>query len=943
MASTHAPDGRSARPRAARLARDGAHPRGRNGGRSNGSGPSGPDLRPLPRRPRARRPTRAARSSRSCASRSSSWGSRCSPCISWIFGIMMAVAGDLPQLEDRAQFAHAQNSIVYDINGEKIATLTNNEGRILISSGDIAPVMKEATVAIEDQRFYEHRGVDFQGIGRAVVQDVLHTGASQGASTITEQFVKNALRAQDSRTVFQKLREAALAYQLERHWDKDKILTQYLNEIYFGEGAYGIEEAAKTYFGWNHPGCGQDGGPACASDLLPWEAAMLAGNHLQPQRLRPARPTPKTRSRAATWCSRTWPTRATSPRTSTRSTPSSRCPSRRRSRPRARTPRRPTSPRGCASSWSTSTGPARRSAAGLEVTPRSTSAFRARSSGSPTSEPRGSASTPRSWCSTTRPAASGRWSVATTTGTQPFNLATQGQRQPGSAFKPFTLVTALEQGHSPDQVFTSAPQEIPYKAQGPEKNGGEQKVVDESVRRSTTTGTSTWAAPRSPPRPPTPTTPSTPSSGCRCQVGPRTSPRPPTRWASRPTCRPRTPEYSVSGGPFEPYNPALILGGLETGVTPLEMAHAYLTLQHDGQLVSGTMATSPERPGGDPARSATSRPAAAGPGRAPTTAVPGRTRSRPSRSCPRRSPRPPERCSTRVVTSGTGTQRLHRRPDRVGQDRDDREQRRRLVRGRNRRRHRRRLGRPRRLLKPMETEYGGGPVDGGTIPALIFNEVVGAYEQLKARRSPTGAERRRPRRPAPTTSARRAAPSAPAPTPPAAAPASPPATPPAPRPSPQPPAQSTPPASAGGGSAGGAPGDRRGLRLAGTPRSAQRAREVLAVGGAEAPRQLRGAGDADPRAGRDPTSAQSVLAAPELERRLARAGRGSSRARCPAPRSACPGPEHSSRSPSRARAGARISSIPQRGSSARISTAAASPSGSQTKLRQAWMPYERYT
>ena len=61
--------------------------------------------------------------------------------------------------------------------------------------------------------------------------------------------------------MFEKLREAALAYQLERQWDKDKILTEYLNEIYFGEGAYGIEAAAKTYFGWNHPGCGGAGEP----------------------------------------------------------------------------------------------------------------------------------------------------------------------------------------------------------------------------------------------------------------------------------------------------------------------------------------------------------------------------------------------------------------------------------------------------------------------------------------------------------------------------------------------------------------------------------------------------------------------------------------------------------------------------------------------------------
>ena len=308
--------------------------------------------------------------------------------VSWIFGIMMAVASDLPQLEDRAQFAHAQNSVVYDINGQKIATLTNNEGRILINSGDIAPVMKEATVAIEDQRFYEHRGVDFQGIGRAVVQDILHTGATQGASTITEQFVKNALRAQGSRTVFEKLREAALAYQLERHWDKDKILTEYLNEIYFGEGAYGIEEAAKTYFGWNHPGCGQRQATRCASQLLPWEAAMLAGMIANPSALRPAHQPEGRRWRAATSCSRTWPTRATSRRSEyAQYAQPARAEARRRSRPRTRSPRPPTSPPGCASSWSTSTAPARRSAAGSRSPPPSTSASRTRCSRSPTSAP----------------------------------------------------------------------------------------------------------------------------------------------------------------------------------------------------------------------------------------------------------------------------------------------------------------------------------------------------------------------------------------------------------------------------------------------------------------------------------------------------------------------------------------------------------------------------
>ena len=91
--------------------------------------------------------------------------------VSWIFGIMMAVAQDLPVLESREQYKQSENSIVYDAYGQKLATLTNNQGRML-ESGEIAPVMKEAVVAIEDQRFYEHSGVDFQGIARAVWQDV---------------------------------------------------------------------------------------------------------------------------------------------------------------------------------------------------------------------------------------------------------------------------------------------------------------------------------------------------------------------------------------------------------------------------------------------------------------------------------------------------------------------------------------------------------------------------------------------------------------------------------------------------------------------------------------------------------------------------------------------------------------------------------------------------
>src|SRR4029450_639456 len=166
--------------------------------------------------------------------------------ISTIFGMLMAVASDLPSLEATNEFKASRNSILYDhtFNGKdpdkhRIAVLTGNENRILVESKDISPSIKQAVVAIEDKRFYKHKGLDYQGIARAVWADVRRQRAVEGGSTITQQFVKNALGAQTNRSVFQKLKEAALAYQLERKWTKDKILTQYLNTVYFGAGAYG--------------------------------------------------------------------------------------------------------------------------------------------------------------------------------------------------------------------------------------------------------------------------------------------------------------------------------------------------------------------------------------------------------------------------------------------------------------------------------------------------------------------------------------------------------------------------------------------------------------------------------------------------------------------------------------------------------------------------------
>src|SRR5689334_19810691 len=199
--------------------------------------------------------------------------------VSTLFGMMMAVASDLPNLENRKEYQDAKNSTLLDAQGRQLGVLTNNQSRVLVNYDDISLNMRNAIIAVEDRRFYENSGVDIRGIGRALMQDVMSRKTVQGGSTIAQQFVKNALQAQSDRTVFQKMREAALAYHLTRKWSKNKILTEYLNSIYFGNGAYGVESAARTYFGNqpDHQDCGTQGHPLCVKELKPEEAALIAG------------------------------------------------------------------------------------------------------------------------------------------------------------------------------------------------------------------------------------------------------------------------------------------------------------------------------------------------------------------------------------------------------------------------------------------------------------------------------------------------------------------------------------------------------------------------------------------------------------------------------------------------------------------------------------------
>ena len=158
--------------------------------------------------------------------------------------------------------APAQATLVYDRDGNLADEL--GARRTLLHEGDVPEVAAQAFVAIEDARFYRHHGVDLYRIGGALISNLKSGSAREGASTITQQLIK-LTHLSSEKTIARKAQEAYLALKLERAMGKDDILRAYLNTVYFGAGAYGLEEAAQTYF--SHP----------ASELTLDEAALLAG------------------------------------------------------------------------------------------------------------------------------------------------------------------------------------------------------------------------------------------------------------------------------------------------------------------------------------------------------------------------------------------------------------------------------------------------------------------------------------------------------------------------------------------------------------------------------------------------------------------------------------------------------------------------------------------
>ncbi|WP_244642109.1 transglycosylase domain-containing protein [Chelatococcus reniformis] len=192
-----------------------------------------------------------------------------------VAGIVAYQFAKLPPIDQLAVPKRAPNIAIVAADGSLIANKGDTGGRA-IDIKELPPYLPKAFVAIEDRRFYDHMGIDPAGIVRALLRNVSAGGVSQGGSTLTQQLAKNLFLTQD-RTMSRKIQEAILSIWLEQKFSKDQILELYLNRVYFGSSAYGIEAAAHRYFG------------KPAKDVTLAEAAMLAGLVQAPSRLAPNR------------------------------------------------------------------------------------------------------------------------------------------------------------------------------------------------------------------------------------------------------------------------------------------------------------------------------------------------------------------------------------------------------------------------------------------------------------------------------------------------------------------------------------------------------------------------------------------------------------------------------------------------------------------------------
>ncbi|WP_053376253.1 penicillin-binding protein 1A [Paenibacillus sp. FJAT-27812] len=189
--------------------------------------------------------------------------------------LLIVLNGERVLTENANKLVFGEASIIYDAKGEEIARLSDpNENREIAEFSEMPKQLLNAIVATEDQRFYEHSGIDFFAIGRAVVKDVIARSAVEGASTITQQLAKNVFLTAD-KTFFRKATEASIAVALEHKMSKEEILGMYLNRIFFGKRVHGVKEAARYYFDTD------------LDKLELWQIATLAAMPKAPNRYNP--------------------------------------------------------------------------------------------------------------------------------------------------------------------------------------------------------------------------------------------------------------------------------------------------------------------------------------------------------------------------------------------------------------------------------------------------------------------------------------------------------------------------------------------------------------------------------------------------------------------------------------------------------------------------------
>jgi penicillin-binding protein 1A len=521
--------------------------------------------------------------------------------VSTVFGMLTAVASDLPQLENTQQYAIGHDSYLYDDHWRPIGIFAPPNHEVIDGWKQISPAMIHAIIAVEDRRFWSDPGVDIRGIARALLADI--TGrATQGASTIAQQFVKNTLHQENNRTVLEKLREAALAFQLTHRWRRTKILTEYLNSIYFGHGAYGVESAARVYFGERlgyDPNAPADGGrsacgdstlrlPSCASRLRYWQAALLAGIVANPSAFDPIAHPRAARARRDVvlrdMLFQRYITRAQYEYGRSQPLPAAgdlQLPQEPAAAPYFTSWLRPQilAAMGMGRGVPQNVAEYRAYYGGLKI--RTTLDLRLQQAAEQAiaseipygpGEPAVSLVAIDNRTGEVRamvggPIVGGREDY----GRYPFNLATEAERQPGSAFKPFTLAVALEAGYGPGSLFLSAPANFVV----PHTHGRE--IFHVRNFGNTYSGVITLQEA---------TDVSDNSVYARLGIeglGPNGTRR---IAALARAMGIRTP---VSD------NYAMILGGLKVGVSPLDIAHAYETFATGGERVYDPQLGAPDK------------------------------------------------------------------------------------------------------------------------------------------------------------------------------------------------------------------------------------------------------------------------------------------------------------------------------------------------------------